>query len=340
MLFTFHTRKHITCLEGTITTLTACLKETAMQGDAWKKDVKWGVDWWVVWSIGHDLSLLGPKWRVQVSTIQLGIVEHKADDIWYISVVFGCWVFYVCWYYTLQCAQEKLAKLKSSCQPKFGFLVDTNRICEMIEMRAQTLLMIDLSIYIYIYYTCVASTGVDDIPTPIQSNLNTILCMTNIFWIITSSLVLCCHFITSCHVATMNSQDLGLKFKQNRSKSPTPTHPIQMLAETLQRTTTKLRDTATSWFKLQTPFVESFLFTLDKNILCIYSNHSPLPLNKTHRSPASLESPDRLVVLCRQSPRPSRSLEAKSVVLLEKTVVSEGTLIMAGIESRKKNWVV
>ena len=66
--------------------------------------------------------------------------------------MFGCWVFYVCWYYTLQCAQDKLAKLKSSCQPKFGFLVDTNRICEMIEMRAQTLLMIDLSIYnVYVY---------------------------------------------------------------------------------------------------------------------------------------------------------------------------------------------
>ena len=101
------------------------------------------------------------------------------------------------------------------------------------------------------------------------------------------------HFLPCCHNELTRST-VGLKFKQNRSKLPTPTHPIQMLAETLKRTTTKLRDTATSSFKLQTPFVESFLFTLGKKILCIYSNHSPLALNKTHRSPASLESPGQI----------------------------------------------
>lgn len=94
MLFTFHTRKWL-AYKARSQLLRLASKKLQCKVMPGKKDVKWDVDWWVVWSIGHDLSLLGPKWRVQVSMIQLGIVEHIADDIWYISVVFGCWVFYL-----------------------------------------------------------------------------------------------------------------------------------------------------------------------------------------------------------------------------------------------------
>ena len=96
-----------------------------------------------------------------------------------------------------------------------------------------------------------------------------------------------------------------------------------------------------------------------QKILCIYSNHSPLPLNKTHRSPASLESPGQIPLTFRENsplgasgqrvnPKkvtpPGCAVPAKS-----KTCgVSKpkrwsfrngglrGTLIMAGIESQKK----
>lgn len=66
------------------------------------------------------------------------------------------------------------------------------------------------------------------------------------------------HFLPCCHNELTGSR-------------PTPTHPIQ-LAESLKRTTAKLRDTATSSFKLQNPFVENFVETTWQKIGCIYSN--------------------------------------------------------------------
>lgn len=189
--------------------------------------------------------------------------------------------------------------------------------------------------YIYLHYTCATSTVVDDIPTPIQSNLNTMLCMTNIFWITTSSFVLCCHFITSCHVATMNSQDLGLKFKQNRSKLPTPTHPIQTLAETLKKNNRK-----TSWYSHNSFCWELSFHTWQKNPVHLFKPLTPSLKQNTQTPPASLESP-RLVVLCRQSPRPCRVLKPRPRWSFRNRWFKRDPYTgWNRIPKKKKNWVV